>query len=104
MLDCDWSSDVCSSDLPVLKRTGAGAGDFPMEAMRWGFEGWVRVEYDIQPDGKTANQRAVIAYPPLVFRDAAVGILKDARFAQSYRPEGGPGCGGAQQNINFRIP
>lgn len=89
---------------PVLKRTGAGAGDFPMEAMRWGFEGWVRVEYDIQPDGKTANQRAVIAYPPLVFRDAAVGILKDARFAQSYRPEGGPGCGGAQQNINFRIP
>lgn len=87
---------------PVMKRNGSGS--FPMEAMRWGFEGWVRVEYDIQPDGLTANRRAVIAYPPLVFRDAAVEILKSARFGQSYRPEGGPGCGGALQNVNFNIP
>lgn len=89
---------------PSMKRNGASDSDFPMEAMRWGFEGWVRVEFDILPQGTTGNQRAVIAYPPLVFRDAAIGILKDARYEQSYRPTGAPGCGGAQQGINFRIP
>ena len=89
---------------PSMKRSGASSSDFPMEAMRWGFEGWVSVEFDIRPDGKTSGQRAVVAYPPLVFRDAAVGILKDARYEQSYRPDGAPGCGGAQQAIIFRIP
>ena len=89
---------------PSLKRSGASSSDFPMEAMHWGFEGWVSVEFDILPDGKTSGLRAVVAYPPLVFRDAAVGILKDSRYEQTYRPDGGPGCGGARQAINFQIP
>lgn len=89
---------------PSMKRSGASSSDFPMEALRWGFEGWVRVEFDILPNGTTGSQRAIVAYPPLVFRDAAVGILKDTRYEQSYRPSGTLGCGGARQNINFRIP
>lgn len=89
---------------PSMKKSGASSSDFPMEALRWGFEGWVRVEFDILPDGKTGGQRAIVAYPPLVFRDAAVGILRDTRYEQSYRPAGTLGCGGARQNINFRIP
>lgn len=88
---------------PSMKKSGASSSDFPLEAMDWGFEGWVRVEFDILPQGTTASQRAVIAYPPLVFRDAAVGILKDSRYEQSYRPAGTPGCGGAQQTVNFRM-
>lgn len=89
---------------PALRRSGAGSSDFPMEAMRWGFEGWVRTEFDIAADGKTANQRSIIAYPPFVFRDAAVGVVRDARYQPSYRPEGDPGCSGAQQNISFLLP
>lgn len=89
---------------PAMRRSGASSSDFPMEAMRWGFEGWARVEFDIQPDGRTASQRAVISYPPFVFNDAAVGIMRDARYTQTYRPEGDPGCGGATQNIRFNLP
>ncbi len=87
----------------MLKRAGADSSRFPMEAMRWGFEGWVKTEYDIAADGKTTSQRAVIAYPPFVFRDAAVGMAKDFRFEASYRPEGAAGCTAAQQNIAFHI-
>lgn len=89
---------------PAMRRSGASSGDFPMEAMRWGFEGWARVEFDIQPDGRTASQRAVISYPPFVFNDAAVGIMRDSRYTQSYRPEGDPGCGGATQTVRFLLP
>lgn len=89
---------------PSMQRSGASSSDYPMEAMRWGFEGWTRVEFDILPNGHTASQRAVIAYPPLVFRRASVGIIEDARFTQSYRPDGNLGCGGAAQTIRFLLP
>lgn len=89
---------------PAMRKTGATSGDFPLEAMRWGFEGWVRTEFDIGADGRTSAQRAVIAYPPFVFRDAAVEMARDIRFQQSYRPAGGLGCGGAQTSIHFLLP
>ena len=88
---------------PALQHASAGSNRFPLEAVRWGFEGWVKTEYDITADGRTAGSRAVIAYPPFVFRDAAVGIAKDLRFEKSYRPEGAVGCTAAQQNISFHI-
>lgn len=77
---------------------------FPMEALRWGFEGWVKLEFDVAPDGATLHQRAVIAYPPFVFKDAAVNLVKDFRFNQTYRPQGGPGCSGADESIVFELP
>ena len=88
---------------PSMRKTGAGPEDYPMEAMRWGFEGWVMVELDILADGKTTNQRAVVAYPPLIFADAATGVMKGSRFEQSYRPEGGLGCGGKDIKVNFQL-
>jgi hypothetical protein len=57
-------------------------------------KGWVTTEFDIDAAGRTANQRAIIAYPPFVFEQASVGIVKGARFEQRYRPEGGLGCAG----------
>ncbi|RHW16685.1 hypothetical protein D1610_14945 [Sphingomonas gilva] len=89
---------------PAMRRTGASSSDFPMEAMRWGFEGWVRTEFDILADGRTTAQRAIIAYPPFVFEEAATGIIEDARFQSSYRPSGGAACSGRQQQIVFRMP
>ncbi|CAM3096220.1 hypothetical protein SPAN111604_03515 [Sphingomonas antarctica] len=89
---------------PAMTRSGASGADFPMEAMRWGFEGWVRAEFDVAPDGRTANPRAIIAYPPLVFRDAGLGIIRSSRWEPRFRPEGGLACGGMQQNIRFLLP
>lgn len=89
---------------PRMTQSGASSSDFPREAMRWGFEGWVRTEFDISADGKTLAQRAVVAYPPFVFNDAAVGLAKGMQFTQSYRPEGALGCGGQAQTIRFGLP
>lgn len=97
------SSQQCSMfDVkPAMRSNGATYLSFPDEAQRWGFSGWVMMELDIQANGKTANQRALIVYPPIVFADAAVRIAKDARYEMSYRPEGGLGCGGKQMYVNF---
>jgi TonB family protein len=87
--------------VPAARRYGDV--DFPREAQRWGFEGWVIVQFDIQADGRTANQRAVVSYPPLVFQEAALEAAQGSRFEQSYRPAGGLGCGGKQVKVNFQL-
>lgn len=89
---------------PVMRRTGASSSDFPREAMRWGFEGWTSVEFDIDAEGRTANRRIIAAYPPAVFAEASAGILDDARYRASYRPEGDLGCGGQTQRVVFKLP
>lgn len=86
---------------PVMRRLGHS--DFPIGAEAWGFEGWVMLEFDIQADGKTANQRALIAYPPLVFVDTAINMAKDSTYSQSYRPAGGLGCGGKVIKASFSM-
>lgn len=100
------SSQQCSmvDVVPQSKGFAVGGLEFPEEAKQWGFEGWVEVEFDIQADGKTANQRAVIAYPPLVFVDAAVKAATSARYTQTYRPDGGVGCGGKVLKFDFFLP
>lgn len=89
---------------PAMTRSGAGSGDFPMEAMRWGFEGWVKTEFDIAADGRTTNQRVVIAYPPLVFRNAGLGIARSSRWETRFRPDGGQTCAAKQQSVRFLMP
>lgn len=86
---------------PALIRDNIGSGSYPMDAMRWGFEGWVRMEYDIEATGKTSAQRPIIAYPPFVFREAATQITKGLSYTQSFRPDGSAGCGGQQENVRF---
>jgi hypothetical protein len=89
---------------PAVQRMGAGANDFPMEAQRLGFEGWVRTAFDIAADGRTVAPRAVIAYPPFIFDEAANGIIRDARFSSTFRPEGALACSGQQQSVRFLLP
>ena len=87
---------------PAARYLG-GQDDFPREAVEWGFEGWVAVQFDIRADGHTTHRRAVVAYPPLVFRDSALRAIEDSRFQQSYRPGGGLGCGGKQIKVSYQF-
>ena len=89
---------------PAVKRSGASSADYPMAAVRLGFEGWVRTEYDISADGRTVAPRVVTAYPPFVFDDAATGIVRDTRYTSTFRPAGALACAGEQQSILFRLP
>jgi tetratricopeptide (TPR) repeat protein len=100
------SAEQCASLglQPTVKRSGASDSDYPLAAIRLGFEGWVRTEYDIAADGRTVAPRAVIAYPPFIFDEAATGILRDTRYTSTFRPEGALACSGEQQSITFRLP
>jgi tetratricopeptide (TPR) repeat protein len=89
---------------PAMKSSGASSADFPMEALRYGFEGWVNLEFDINANGATANARPVIAYPPFVFVEAATGMAKNIRYQASYRPSGSTVCSANRQTIKFGIP
>ncbi|MDB5704831.1 MAG: hypothetical protein JWN66_1947 [Sphingomonas bacterium] len=89
---------------PRMLRSNSGSGNFPLEALRWGFEGWTQVQFDISADGKVLNQRAIIAYPPFVFTKAGSNLIANARFEKSYRPDGGLGCGGSTSGVRFILP
>jgi tetratricopeptide (TPR) repeat protein len=89
---------------PALIKSNASSSDFPMEALMWGFEGWSRQEYDIAANGKTENIRTVISFPPSVFSGAAEALAKSFQYRPSFRPDGGPGCGGQSGTIQFNLP
>lgn len=89
---------------PAMRSSGASSSDFPMEALRYGFEGWVNLEFDINANGTTANARPVIAYPPFVFVDAASGMARDIRYQASYRPSDSLACSAYRETIRFQIP
>lgn len=80
------------------------SSDFPDDAIRWGFEGFTMIEHDILADGKVAQARPVIAYPPFVFGKAAASRIARFRYDPSFRPDGSIGCGGKSQRIRYVLP
>ncbi len=89
---------------PAMRSSGVSSSDYPMEALNMGFEGWVRLEFNINANGTTADARSLISYPPFVFEDAATGMAKDIRYQPSYRPSGGEACSAQSTSIRFIIP
>jgi len=89
---------------PTLKRLNVSGNDYPTDALRMGFEGWVQTEHDIMTDGKTTNVRPIIAYPPLIFVDAAAGMTKGLQYDVSFRPGSSLACSANRQTFNFIIP
>jgi len=86
---------------PVMMRSGTG--QFPMEAMDWGFEGWTSLEYDVAADGSTRNSRAVAAFPPRVFAEASEKLARTVKYRVSYRPEGDLACTAMNRRVRFSI-
>jgi outer membrane biosynthesis protein TonB len=89
---------------PRVEDGEGGFEAFPTEALRYGFEGWASIEFDIAADGTTQNIRALAACPPFIFSGAAAGIVRKSLFEASYRPSGGPACSAAQRRIVFSLP
>ena len=99
------SEEQCSliGDIPRLKSSNFDQ-DYPVEAIAMGFEGWVREEFDIAADGRTASPRTIIAYPPFVFVEGAAKLFSSARFDTSFRPSGKTACSARSETINFNLP
>jgi len=89
---------------PAMRRTGVSSDDYPKEAMMFGIGGWTRVEFDVLPDGRTRNRRAVMSYPPFVFGEPTVAAMEATRFTQTYRPDGEIGCSGASMRFRYAMP
>lgn len=89
---------------PSLESARTFGNDYPTDMVNVGVEGWTRVQFDIAADGHTLNQRAIITYPPMIFGANGQKIVARAKYAQSYRPDGGLGCGGSAEMIRFKMP
>ena len=100
------SEEQCSLIGPTPARRSDGAADskFPAEAMMMGFEGWVRMEFNIKANGTTGPPRPTIAYPPFVFVEAATQVALGVRYEASFRPAGGSACSAHSETIRFTIP
>lgn len=82
-------------------RRSTPSGDYPEEALQLGFSGWVRTEFDLDADGVPKEPRAVVAYPPFLFDDAATRMVRRARYERSYRPSGRLTCRANQEGVVF---
>ena len=90
-------------DIPRIRYSGSD-NDFPTDALRMGFEGWVSEEFDITADGHTAQARTVIAYPPFVFVEGATAMTRSFRYDRSFRPSGNLACSARSETIKFALP
>ena len=99
------SSQQCALvDAQPLKTSGKlKVKDYPDSAYQYGFGGWAVVEFDIDSNGATTNQRPIIAWPPFVFGEAVANGIKRFQYQQTYRPEGGLGCSGQRHAQGFRF-
>lgn len=88
---------------PVALSAYVTSSDFPREALNWGFEGWVKVSYDIDTEGRVVEPRTVIAYPPFIFGPATERSVRRFRYQPLYRAGKGIGCTGYQQSIGYKI-
>jgi hypothetical protein len=89
---------------PAMRRAGVGSDDYPRDALAFGIGGWTRVEFDVLPNGRTTNRRAIMSYPPFVFGDPTVAAMEGTRFTQTYRPDGEIGCSGASMRFRYATP
>ena len=89
---------------PIMVGGRPTSSAFPTDVLRWGFEGWTVTEFDITADGDSQNLRTTVAYPPFVFSKAGRTMFDKIRYQQTYRPDGGLGCGAQSSSVTFRLP
>jgi outer membrane biosynthesis protein TonB len=87
---------------PVATNNDVYSRDFPDEALRWGFDGYVREAFDINADGHVENVRTIIAYPPFVFRSGAEQAVAHFRYLAPVVDGVSAGCDGHSIVVNYR--
>jgi tetratricopeptide (TPR) repeat protein len=99
-LDDQQCALVDAEPVRVSGRT-VGEEDYPQEARDWGISGWAKTEFDIKADGSPDHVRTVMAYPPFIFGRPIERVVSHMKYTQTYRPQGGLGCGGESYQEGF---
>ncbi len=99
------TGDQCSlfDTHPVPQSLGANSSDFPQEAQRWRFEGFVQEDYDIADDGHVKNVRTVLSYPPYIFDESSEHLARNFRFVAPKVGGKAVGCQGREQVVKYAI-
>jgi outer membrane biosynthesis protein TonB len=87
---------------PVATDRSVSSTDFPDEAMRWGFDGFVRESFDIDATGHVENVRTIVAYPPFVFRSGAERTVARFRYLAPVVDGAAAGCDGHQIIVKYQ--
>ena len=87
---------------PVVANNTVYSGDFPREALRWGFDGYVRETFNIAADGHVENIRTLIAYPPFVFRSGAERTVAHFRYLAPVIDGVSAGCDGHSLIVRYK--
>ncbi len=87
---------------PIVTNNAAASVMFPQEAMRWGFNGFVRTAFDIAADGSVKNTPAVLAYPPFIFDESAERGISHFRYLPPSIDGSALGCSGQNMNIVYK--
>lgn len=104
--DSGLAAEQCSlfDTHPLAASQAVSAYNFPQDAQRWGFEGYVRESYDIADNGRVANPRAVVAYPPLIFEKSSDQAVQGWRYDPPKIGSKAVGCVGQVTPISYRLP
>lgn len=89
---------------PIQQSGSVSSTDFPAEALRWGFEGYVRTAYDIDAQGRVQDVRTIIAYPPFVFDEATEKAFARFRYSTPVMDGQPIGCVEQVQKVRYHIP
>ncbi|HEY3887283.1 MAG TPA: energy transducer TonB [Caulobacteraceae bacterium] len=89
---------------PIATSGYTNSSEFPDEAQRWGFEGWVEAGFDIGADGDVKGVRALISYPPFVFDDATDKVVSTLRYLPPTLGDTALGCTGQTIRVDYRLP
>jgi len=87
---------------PVATDIAIGSDDFPAAAQRWGFEGYVRVAFDIDGLGHPQDVRTVVAYPPFIFNKTTEAAFTRSRYLTQAIDGVAVGCAGHTQSVRFK--
>jgi hypothetical protein len=100
------SADQCAlfDTHPIATSMSITSSQFPAEALRWHFEGHVKESYDIADDGRVANVRTIVAYPPFIFSASTEAAVRQFRYVPPKIGDEPVGCTGETQSVNYRIP
>jgi protein TonB len=75
---------------------------YPATALRNNQEGWVDLQYTVNPDGSVTNISVVNAEPRHVFDSAAIDAIRHAKFSPALR-DGTATASQQQKRIEFKL-